>query len=220
MEELIFFALIAFASIIESVFRRWKARSGGGPVKEAPTGDRQTSDIQFEWGPGRADELPTYDSDPSYDELATVEETETSTEPFVPTPPSMLEKILEAASEAMEDPNEEGRLRQKLEKRDKELRRMRLDLEKSKRSGASRRGSVGKPASHHIHRTHAEFGTDPSERAPSEQDGLDPLARALSAEAKAVRRQLRSDSASSLRQAIVLQEVLGPPKAMQGDPSS
>ena len=220
MEELIFFALIAFASVIESVFRRRKARGGGGPVKEAPTGDWQTSDAQFEWGPGRADELPTYDSDPSYDELATVEETETSTEPFVPTPPSMLEKILEAASEAMEDPNEEGRLRQKLEKRDKELRRMRLDLEKSKRSGASRRGSVGKPASHHIHRTHAEFGTDPSERAPSEQDGLDPLARALSAEAKAVRRQLRSDSVSALRQAIVLQEVLGPPKAMQEDPSS
>ena len=220
MEELIFFALIAFASIIESVFRRRKARSGGGPVKEAPTGDRQTGDIQFEWGPPHSIELPTYDSDPSYDELATVEETETSTEPFVPTPPSMLEKILEAASEAMEDPNEEGRLRQKLEKRDKELRRMRLDLEKSKRSGASRRESVGKPASHHIHRTHAEFGTDPSERAPSEQDGLDPLARALSAEAKAVRRQLRSDSASALRQAIVLQEVLGPPKAVQEDASS
>ena len=220
MEELIFFALIAFASIIESVFRSRKAKSGGGPVKEAPTGDWQTSDIQFEWGPGQEDELPAYDSDPSYDELATAEEAETSTEPFVPTPPSMLEKILEVASEAMEDPNEEGRLRRKLEKRDKELRRLRLDLETSKRSGASRRGPVGQPASHQIHRTHAEFGTDPSERAPSEQDGLDPLARALSAEAKAVRRQLRSDSASALRQAIVLQEVLGPPKAMQEDASS
>ena len=97
---------------------------------------------------------------------------------------------------------------------------MRLDLEKSKRSGAARKGSLGKPVSHHIHRTHAEFGTDPSERAPSEQDGLDPFERALSAEAKAVRRQLRSDSASALRQAIVLQEVLGPPKAMQEDASS
>tara|TARA_Y100001936_G_C15883115_1_gene563879 strand:- start:482 stop:880 length:399 start_codon:yes stop_codon:yes gene_type:complete len=132
----------------------------------------------------------------------------------------MLEKILEAASEAMEDPNEEGRLRRKLEKRDKELRRMRLDLEKSKCSGAARKASLGKPVSHHIHRTHAEFGTDSSERAPSEQDGLDPFERALSAEAKAVRRQLRSDSASALRQAIVLQEVLGPPKAMQEDASS
>ena len=219
MEELIFFAMIAFASIIESVFRRRKASGGGGPVKEAPTGD-----IQFEWPLGREDQLPTYDSDPSYDELATAEETETSTEPFVPTPPSMLEKILEAASDAaskgLEDPDGDRRLRKKLEKRNKELLRMRLDLEKSKRSGASRMGSVGQPDSHQIHRTHAEFGTDPSERAPSEQDGLDPFARALSAEAKAVRRQLLSDSASALRQAIVLQEVLGPPKAMQEDASS
>ena len=68
-----------------------------------------------------------------------------------------------------------------------------------------------------MHLAHAGYGTDPSERAPSEQDGLDPLARTLSSDARAIRVQLLSDSASALRQAIILQEVLGPPKAMQED---
>ncbi len=70
---------------------------------------------------------------------------------------------------------------------------------------------------HMVHSAHADYGTDPSERAPSEQDGLDPLARHLSADARAVREQLRSHSAHALRQAVVLQEVLGPPAALRGD---
>ncbi|MDG2281980.1 MAG: hypothetical protein P8L45_02615, partial [Longimicrobiales bacterium] len=68
---------------------------------------------------------------------------------------------------------------------------------------------------HLVHKSHAEYGTDPSERSRSEQDGLDPLARTLSADAKAIRRQLRNHGKSALRQAIILQEVLGPPKAMR-----
>ena len=68
---------------------------------------------------------------------------------------------------------------------------------------------------HEVHRAHAQYGTDPSERAPSEQDGLDPLAETLSEDARAVREQLMSHNTSSLRQAIILREVLGPPISMR-----
>ena len=70
---------------------------------------------------------------------------------------------------------------------------------------------------HRAHRAHDDYGTDPSERAPSEQDGLDPLARHLGADAAAVRARLRSRDTSALRQAIILQEVLGPPAVLRKD---
>ena len=212
MEELIFFALIGFASIIESVFRRRKARSGGGPVKEAPTRDRR-----FEREQGRPEESPTYDSVPSYDERATATVPEASAKkPALDTLGSDLLEVL--LGETWQD--EKDRAKRKLKARNDEIRRLRMKVEESSRAGASAGESVSPPSVHQIHRTHAEFGTDPSERAPSEQDGLDPLARSLSAEAKAVRRQLRSDSASALRQAIVLQEVLGPPQSIREDTSA
>jgi len=213
MEELIFFALIGFASIIESVFRRRKARSGGGPVKEAPTRDRR-----FEREQGRPEESPTYDSVPSYDEWVTATVPEASAKkPALDTLGSDLLEVL-LGGETWQD--EKDRAKQKLKARNDEIRRLRMKVEESSRAGASAGESVSPPSVHQIHRTHAEFGTDPSERAPSEQDGLDPLARSLSAEAKAVRRQLRSDSASALRQAIVLQEVLGPPQSIREDTSA
>ena len=212
MEELIFFALIGFASIIESVFRRRKARSGGGPVKEAPTRDRR-----FEREQGRPEESPTYDSVPSYDEWVTATVPEASAKkPALDTLGSDLLEVL--LGETWQD--EKDRAKRKLKARNDEIRRLRMKVEESSRAGASAGESASPPSVHQIHRTHAEFGTDPSERAPSEQDGLDPLARSLSAEAKAVRRQLRSDSASALRQAIVLQEVLGPPQSIREDTSA
>jgi len=75
-----------------------------------------------------------------------------------------------------------------------------------------------KEPEHIVHRSHAGYGTDPSERAPSEQDGLDPLAEHLGADAGAVHQLLGSRNSHALRQAIILQEVLGPPAAMRGDP--
>jgi hypothetical protein len=64
---------------------------------------------------------------------------------------------------------------------------------------------------HAVHASHVGFGSDPSERTRSAQDGLDPLARSLSADAAAIRLQLRGGGAHALRQALILQEVLGPP---------
>jgi hypothetical protein len=70
---------------------------------------------------------------------------------------------------------------------------------------------------HSVHQSHAGFGTDPSARARSEQDGLDPLERRLSADASAVHQQLRTGGRHALRQAFILHEVLGPPVAMRPD---
>jgi cystathionine beta-lyase family protein involved in aluminum resistance len=67
-----------------------------------------------------------------------------------------------------------------------------------------------------VHQSHAGFGTDPSSRAPSAQDHLDPLARVLGADAAAARAQLRG-GAHALRQALILNEILGPPAAERDD---
>ena len=69
-----------------------------------------------------------------------------------------------------------------------------------------------------MHSAHVGYGTDPSERAPSEQDGLDPLAERIGADARAVHVLFQGGDRHSLRQAIILQEVLGPPAAFRGDP--
>ena len=69
---------------------------------------------------------------------------------------------------------------------------------------------------HYVHLSHAGYGTDPSSRAPSEQDGLDPLAEFLDSDGAAVRQQLFGGRAA-LRRAFVLKEVLGPPKALRED---
>lgn len=83
-------------------------------------------------------------------------------------------------------------------------------------------GPVGSTApiaatEHMVHRSHAGYGTDPSSRAPSEQDVIDPLAERISPDALAVRRQLLGGGRSALRQAVVLKEVLGVPVALRGD---
>ena len=70
---------------------------------------------------------------------------------------------------------------------------------------------------HRVHSAHRAYGTDPSTRPPSEQDGLDPLAVKLSADVVAVRRQLRSKGGGSLRQAVMLTEILGLPAAVRPD---
>ena len=73
--------------------------------------------------------------------------------------------------------------------------------------------------SHSIHDAHIGFGTDPSSRPASEQDGLDPLAEKLSEDAKAIRSMLSSQGRHALRQAVILHEVLGPPAAMRDEPA-
>jgi hypothetical protein len=67
---------------------------------------------------------------------------------------------------------------------------------------------------HVVHLAHVGYGTDPSERALSEQDVLYAQVDRLGADAAAARRMLLSGGAS-LRQAVILHEVLGPPASMR-----
>ena len=68
---------------------------------------------------------------------------------------------------------------------------------------------------HAIHEAHALYGTDPSSRPPSEQDGMDPLAQHLGADPSAARVRLMGHDVHQLRQALILSEVLGPPVALK-----
>ena len=234
MGEFIFFAVIIFFSIIESIARRRKAKKGGGPVEEVPTGDRTPGEWEFEWEQASPADLPTYDDDLSYDDEATrsgsapmpaprgIESQKSSSRTMLPG--GLLEEL---ASMAEKLDVERQRMEQAEADAQAETRRQDRERSEQERVSMSRgnpgtvvpatRGPARTVSSRTLHQAHAEYGTDPSERAPSEQDGLDPLERTLSRDAKAVRVQLLSDSASALRQAIILQEVLGPPKALQED---
>lgn len=67
---------------------------------------------------------------------------------------------------------------------------------------------------HPVHRSHLGYGTDPSERTPSEQDWR-PAERG-NRNAKRVRAMLRgSEGTDALKQAVILREVLGPPVSMK-----
>ncbi|MDX1647037.1 MAG: hypothetical protein R3304_07825 [Longimicrobiales bacterium] len=75
----------------------------------------------------------------------------------------------------------------------------------------------GDVVEHEIHRSHRDYGTDPSSRPPSAQDAPGPLAAKLDEQAAAVRRRLLRGGRPALREAMVLKEVLGPPVSMRDD---
>ena len=187
MEELIFFAIIIFFSIIDSIARTRKKRQA------ERTG--QTGRMPEEWD--EPDELPTYDDVPSYDdpyEMAPYEartpsggSAPTSSEGMIPS--DIWEEIAGLARGRLPEPEPEP---------------LPVEIEPIPPRPVAR---------HRVHRAHAEFGTDPSSRSPSKEGAIDPLRVTLSRDARAVRRQLRSHSRSALRQAVILQEVLGPPAA-------
>ena len=68
MDELIFFAVIIFFSVVESIARSRKKKKAGA---EAPGESLPGLPDPSEWEPKRPEprvELPTYDDDPSYDD--------------------------------------------------------------------------------------------------------------------------------------------------------
>lgn len=252
MDELIFFGIIIFFSIIESIARSRKAKRR----KEEGEEDGADPGHEFEWAQGSPADLPTYDSAPSYDDQ-----------------PSYDDAVEDAPVHRGGSPRDSGRpssetllpgdllaeltgLAGRMEKEREKARTISLPKQSPPlpQSGDSRsevstewaEGARGDrsgravsraprspapartttvahsraprpPVEHRIHLSHAGYGTDPSERAKSEQDDLDPLREFLSEDAKAVRNQLMSQSESSLRQAIILREVLGPPVALRDE---
>ncbi len=208
MEELIFFAVIIFFSIVESIARTRKAKRGGGtPTEDVPAPSRTT-----EYEPPEPD-VPTYDADPSYDDRVPSSQTML--------PGELLEELAGLAgrlekSEArtLDLPNQSPPLPEPTPRPERTSTSTSVSVRP--RSTVSKRPSPS-DGQHRVHLAHVGYGTDPSTRARSEQDGLDPLAEYLNSDAKAIRKQLRSHKKHALRQAVVLQEVLGPPASLKRD---
>ncbi len=243
MEELIFFAVIIVFSIIESIARSRK-RKAGGPLPDVPpeweseqTGQRRR--------PPKA-EMPSYDADPSFDDNPSFDEVATSeaatrertrsSESMIPA--DIWEEIAGLSKEGQRPaeaqkpapppkrappppprPAPPARSAPSMKPMPAPKPKPRAPIAPKKRSTIfvqepAPEGTVG----HVVHLSHAAYGTDPSTRARSAQDRLEPLASKLSPDAQAVRRQLRGQGTHALRQAIILQEVLGPPVGSRPDP--
>lgn len=217
MEQLIFIAIIVVFSILDSVARTKKKRQARGPV---PTPDR-SRDWESE------DEEESYDAEPSYDEIELArEEAEAKARPLPqytrpyestgatkPRPtPKTSEGMIPADIWAEIAGLAKGRAPAPPEPTPRRL------PERRGPKHVSRESPPRPVETHRVHRAHAGFGTDPATRPPSAQDGLDPLARQLGLDAASARHQLLSRDRHALRQAVILQEVLGPPAALRPDP--
>jgi len=200
MEELIFFAVIIFFSIIDSIARSRKKKQqaeGQTPAPQLPEG----------WEP--EEEFEPY-SAPSYEDSAEDEEDEAE-EPLPRyTRPNSSTRERESPSTS------QGMI-------PKDIWQEIAGLATGRTSAPSRpapppEAVEARPVeAHRVHQAHVGYGTSPSTRAPSEQDGMDPLAVHANADALAVRKQLRRQGRHPLRQAVVFREVLGPPVALQRD---
>jgi len=217
MEQLIFFAIIILFSVIDSIARTRRKRQQAQRVPAPSDSGRP----EWDWD---EDEPGTYDADPSYDDA--VEERDE----VRPLPEYTRPYGSGSGDRPAQPKSSEGMIPQDIWEEIAGLARGRLPTQPSpaprppapvrvpvERTPDRRAESV--PArsagAHRVHRAHAGYGTDPSSRAKSEQDDLDPLAVTVSADVSAARRQLRSDSVNALRRAMILQEVLAPPAALR-----
>jgi hypothetical protein len=192
MEELIFFAVIIFFSIIESIARRRKQQSAGSPPIPEEWEQEEEEDKGREWR-SETDEVEAPHRSGS--------------EAMIPG--DIWEEIAGLAR---------GRMRQ-LETQPEAPPEPPPPVQATPSATLPARLGWGKRTpkvgqAHRVHLSHAEYGTDPSSRTRSAHDQIDPLARGLSADVKAVRKQLRHGR-HALRQAVMLQEVLGPPVSIR-----
>jgi hypothetical protein len=216
MEQLIFVAVIVFFSVIDAIAKSRKAKQGG----TAPSLPEGMEDAPWEGQTaGAEDELPAYDHDPSYDEMAvSYDERVGRSSPGPSTPSSetllprdFLEELAALAAGGATERQHQERVPTASTQPSS------VSIPSPRTSSVRPEQRLPEPAQHVVHQAHRGYGTDPSSRAPSEQDGLDPLAVTLGEDARTVRRRLLSHDAHALRQAIVLQEVLGPPAALRDD---
>ncbi|MEM7417834.1 MAG: hypothetical protein AAF389_20260 [Gemmatimonadota bacterium] len=240
MDQLLFFGFIIFISILESIARSRRAKK----QKEQGEVRGEDPRYEFEWAQKSPDDLPTYDADPSYDDMpsyddaveedvaprAPVRDQRPSTESMLPG--NLFEELAALANQLEVEKEKAQTVR--VPKQSPPLpesqtsgndwlptpsssrpapRPVRTRRSEAVTRAKPTRGTPRPP--HRVHDAHRYFGTDPSERPPPIQDGMDPLRETLSEDAKAVREQLTSQSTSALRQAFILKEVLGTPVGLQ-----
>jgi hypothetical protein len=233
MEELIFFAVIIFFSIIESIARSRKAKQGEGEEQGMPLPDLPAPEP---WEPVPSDvDIESYDEEPTHDEIATSSRTtesppkratgprRTSAETMLPG--DLLEELAGLAGRL-----EKGRARPAPHPHrgtypplpaptPPPAPRHKLPAPRFPSPVEKHRARLPEvmPEAHEVHLSHWDYGTDPSQRAPSRESVIDPFAERHDPDAAAVTRQLRSRSRSALRRAIILHDVLGPPMALRED---
>jgi hypothetical protein len=229
MDGLVFIVVIVLFSLLEGVLRKQKAAQRARLHEQAPEDGEHgpTQDGQFEdarYGPTDEGQFDaTYGSRSSYDDDHDILEYSnqyTAASPSAPTPPEPLipEDVWEELTALVSGAQPGAHVPEQ-----PALPPPRAETAAVTRTetGVARRRGSRRPATepeHIVHRAHAGYGTDPSSRAPSEQDRLDPLAEHLGADVGAVHQLFSSRNPLALRQAIILQEVLGLPAALRGDP--
>ena len=208
MGELVFFAIIILFSVLESVARARKQREGGGaegPVEREgrprPEGRRRRPREEA----GRV----------TRPEGARSAERESSERMI---PEELWEEIAGLAA-GRPAPSKAGK-KGGVAKRPRPRPRQAEPRPQAPSSGSvpELRGRFTPKAlevEHPVHLSHAGYGTDPSERAKSEQDWRP--SEDGNRNAKRVRALLRGSGADALKQAVILREVLGPPVAMRDD---
>ena len=238
MDQLIFFAIIIVLSILESIARSRKAkRQRSGEVPDPPEPER------FEWAqrpsgeqrppwaqkpptekePWAGEEIPSYDDEPSYDEVAGAEATSIESEPRpresaeLPSAEDIWAEIAGLSTERRAEPETRRPVPEYAPQRPAPEERRPAPVARPSEStqvAVPRRSLPNRIEEHAIHLAHAGYGTDPSERGISEQDVRYARVERLGDDAAAARDMLLGGGAT-LRQAMILQEVLGPPAAMR-----
>ena len=230
MDGLVFIVVIVLFWILEGVLKKQKARQTlaqrgqhdpGLQEGDAPTYPPQSTYDGAELYDDRPSDgdRPSYDDQPSYDEQPSYDD---QIDDDIPE----YSNQYRAASQPAPTPSETLIPRDVWEEIAGLVSGVQPSAPTAKPEPRSESATAAPPASyqpapkqeHFVHRSHAGYGTDPSSRAPSEQDGLDPLAERLGADAGAVHDLFASRDPHALRKAIILQEVLGRPAAFRGDP--
>ena len=231
MEQLIFVGIILLFSMLEAVARK-KREGGEDPTSVPPTGS--LPEVRVPRPPEArvpTPRVPSYDDDPSFDDTADAGSRggaagtgRTSSEG--PIPVDVWEEI-QAMARGGPAPVRKAPApapapvpkRAPARVATREPRAVTAPMSTAARK--TRAPAVPEvdvvAGDHAVHKTHPKFGTPVHDRLTGFDDTH--KVRALSAEARALRTVLRGGGAP-LKQAILLQEILGPPVSLKDDPSA
>ena len=231
MEQLIFVGIIILFSMLEAVAR--KKRQTGETGAELPQTKPPERTAEARRPRPQQRTLPSYDQDPSFDDIADAGSQgaaggPASSEGLIPV--EVWEEIQAIArggkaparsapprpQPKAPSPPDRGPARVPTRAARPATAPMSTVARKT-RAEPVPEVAVGTGPEHSVHLTHPEYGKPIQDRLTGFGD--DSRARGLSVEARAVRSVLRGGGAG-LRQAVLLEEILGPPVSLKDDPSA
>lgn len=223
MEELIFFGILIAFSILDAIARKKKRQQGGGA--RIPTPEEWEED---EWVD---DDLPTYDADPSYDD-GTEDPDGIPGEPLPryakPYGAGRREERLAGPARPKGPSSSEGMVPSDIWEEIEALARGEARTPPPPSPTRPAPGSQSEPGRgpapppkaeemHPVHRTHPGLGKPISQRTGvGRVEDVTP-GPTLGPQARKARRLVMRGGVS-LRQAVLMREVLGPPVAFRDDP--